>query len=126
MAETKKGPYARYFFVRGHLTMWRDDPAEPGSLFREFLITSNEFTSTLGRFQVYGLEAESAGIKDGRFAASDDEPTILYDNDFDGLKAASDEFHKLIADAERHGFHPMTELDLLEVEDRLRRSRQDP
>ena len=58
MATTKK-LHARYFIVRGHQPMWRIDPAEPGSLFCEFVITFNEFTSTLGTFQVYGLEGAS-------------------------------------------------------------------
>jgi hypothetical protein len=121
MSRARKA-YARYFLVRGFQTMWQDDPAKAGSLFRQFLITSNEFNSTEGRFQVYGLEGASAGIKNGKFTASDDEPRLLYDNDFDGLDAASKEFRKLIADAERQGFRQMTELDILEFEDRLRRS----
>ena len=123
MARAKK-PYARYFIVRGHQTMWRGDPADPGSLFREFVITSNEFNSTVGTFQVYGLEGASGGIKDGRFAASDGEPTVLFDKDCSGLDSAVKQFHQLIEDAQKHGFQPTTEMDILEFEDRLRRSRQ--
>ena len=50
--------------VRGLQTMWAGDAASPGSLFREFVITSNELNSTQGKFQVYGLEGASGGIKD--------------------------------------------------------------
>lgn len=125
MAKAKK-PYARYFIVRGHQTMWRDDPANPGSLFREFVITSNEFTSTLGTFQVYGLEGASGGIKEGRFAASEEEPTVLFDKDFSGLDSAAKQFHQLTEEAQKRGFQPITEMDVLEFEDKLQRSQQNP
>lgn len=62
MADEKKY-YSRYYIVRGLITMWGADPAQAGTPFREFVITSNEFTATDGIFQVYGLEAASGGIK---------------------------------------------------------------
>jgi len=65
------------YIVRGVQTMWRGDAAEVGSPFREFVITSNEFNSTLGTLQVFGLDGVSSGIKDGKFAPSDAEPTVL-------------------------------------------------
>lgn len=121
---TARKYYARYFIVRGDQTMWRGDAASPGSLFRQFIITSNEFNSTLGTFQVYGLEGASAGIKDGHFAASDSEPTVLFDQDFNGMDAAVKEFTKLVARAEEEGFSPVTMMEIMEFEDRARRSRQ--
>lgn len=119
---TAKKHYARYFIVRGDQTMWAGDAATPGSLFRQFVITSNEFTSTQGTFQVYGLEGASAGIKDKRFATSDVEPTILFDKDFNGLDLAVKQFDQLVTAAQESGFQKITTIDILEFEDKLRRS----
>jgi len=121
---TAKKVYARYYLVRGEQTMWAGDAANPGSLFRQFVITSNEFTSTLGVFQVLGLEGASGGIKDGKFAPSDAEPTVLFDQDFDGLDSAAKQFEQLIAGAQKQGFKPITMMDILEFEDKARRSQQ--
>jgi hypothetical protein len=121
MATAKKA-YARYFIVRGFETMWHGDPAQIGSRFRTFVITSNEFNSTQGTFQVYGLEAASTGIKDKRLAASDEEPAILFDKDFNGLDSAAKEFDRLVTDAQKGGFQKMTMMETLEFEDKLRRS----
>lgn len=103
--------------------MWRDDPAKPGSPFREFVVTSNDMTSTQGTFQVYGLEGASAGIKDGNFMPSDEPPKVLFDKDFIGLDSAVKQYRQLIAEAQAQGFRQMTMLDILEYEDRLRHSR---
>jgi len=121
---TARKPYARYYIVRGEQTMWRGDAANPGSLFRQFVITSNEFNSTQGTFQVLGLEGASGGIKDGKFAPSDAEPTVLFDKDFDGLDSAAKQFDQLIAEAQQRGFKPITMMDILEFEDKARRSQQ--
>jgi hypothetical protein len=119
---TAKKHYARYYIVRGLQTMWAGDAANPGSLFREFVITSNEFNSTQGKFQVYGLEGASGGIKDGKFAASDAEPTVLFDQDFDGLDSAAKQFEQLVGETQKQGFKPITMMDILEFEDKARRS----
>lgn len=106
--------------------MWRGDAAEPGSPFREFVITSSEFNSTIGTFQVFGLEGASGGIKDGRFAQSDAEPTVLFDQDFSGLDAAVKQFDQLVSDARKSGFKSITMWDILDFEDKARRSQQPP
>jgi hypothetical protein len=121
---TAKKHYARYYIVRGMQTMWRGDAAQAGSPFREFVITSNEFNSTQGTFQVYGLEGASGGIKDGKFAPSDTEPTVLFDKDFNGLDPAAKQFEQLIEGAQRQGFKPMTMVDIIEFEDKARRSNE--
>lgn len=99
--------------------MWRGEAAQTGSLFREFVITSNQFTSTLGTFQVLGLEGASGGIKDGKFAPSDEELKVLMDKDFDGLDSAAKEFERLVVEARQAGFRPLTMMDQLEFEDKL-------
>ena len=119
---TAKKHYARYFIVRDFETMWRGDPAEAGSQFRSFVITSNEFTSTEGTFQVYALEGASAGIKNKRFAASDEEPKVLFDKDFHGADSAAKEFDRLVTDAKKLGFQTRTMIEYLEFEDKLRNS----
>jgi hypothetical protein len=121
---TAKKHYARYYIIRGHQTMWRGDAAEHGSPFREFVITSNEFNSTLGTFQVFGLEGASGGIKDGKFAQSDAEPRVLFDKDFNGLDEAAKQFDQLVSESRKLGFQPITTWDILEFEDKARRSKQ--
>jgi hypothetical protein len=123
MARAKKH-YARYYIVRGLQTMWRGDAAEAGSSFREFVITSNEFNSTRGTFQVFGLEGASGGIKDGKFAPSDAEPTVLFDKDFDGLDSAVKQFNQLVTEAQQRGFTPITMMEMIEFEDKLRSSQK--
>ena len=120
---TAKKHYARYYIVRGLQTMWRGDAAEAGSPFREFVITSNEFNSTLGTFQVFGLEGASGGIKNGKFAPSDAEPIVLVDNDFDGLDSALKQFNQLVTEAKQQGFTPITMMEMIEFEDKLRSSK---
>lgn len=121
MAKARKH-YSRYYIVRGDQTLWKGDPAEKGSQFRQFLITSNEFNSTLGTFQVYGLEGTGNGIQNGKFATSDDEPRILFDQDFQGLEAAGKQFDDLVKQTEADGFGRMTFWDMLEFEAKLRGS----
>lgn len=118
---TARKVYARYNIVRDHEAMWAGDAANPGSLFRQFVITSNEFTSTLGTFQVYGLSGASGGIKNGKFNTSDEEPTVLFDQDFNGLDSAAKQYEQLIADAKQRGFKPVTTMEYLEFESKLRR-----
>lgn len=121
---TAKKAYARYYIVRGQQTMWRGEPSEAGSLVREFLITSNEFTSTQGTFQVYGLEGASGGISDGRLVTSGGELTVLFDKDFNGLDSTAKQFRQLIEEAGQGGFRQVTTWEILDFEDKLRRSRQ--
>jgi hypothetical protein len=121
MATAKKA-YARYYIVRENEVMWGGDPAVAGTPFRQFVITSNEFVSTLGTFQVYGLEAASGGIKDGRLTTSG-EPSVVFDKDFDGLNAAVKQFEELTKAAEKVGLQRTSMMQILEFEDKLRRAR---
>jgi hypothetical protein len=114
--------YSRYYIVRGNQALWMGDPAADGSKFRQFLITSNEFNSTVGTFQVYGLAGTGSGIKDGKLATSDEEPTVLFDEDFDGLEAATKKFSELVTRAKNEGFQELSMFELLEFEAKLRGS----
>jgi len=123
MAKEPK-PYARYYIVRGHQTLWRGDAAEAGSEFRELVITSNEFNSTQGTFQLFALEGTGTGIKDGKLAVAESEPKVLCDQDFQGLEAAAKKFGEVVKEAEAQGFKTVSVIDQLEFEDRLRRSKE--
>jgi len=48
----------------------------------------------------------------------------LFDKDFDGLDSAVKQFEQLVAEARRQGFEPITMMDILEFEDKLRRSQR--
>ena len=115
---TKRKPYARYYIIRGHQALWKGDPAENGAQFRQLVITSNEFNSTQGVFQVYGLEGTGNGIRDRKLAISDD-PKILLDADFNGLDAAVEKFTQIVKEAEAQGFRQVTFMDELKFQAKL-------
>jgi hypothetical protein len=116
--------YSRYYIVRGNQALWKDDPANKGSQSRQFAITSNEFNSTIGTFQVYGLEGLSNGIQNGKFATSDDEPRLLFDEDFQGLEAARNKFDDLLNTAQKEGFKLTSIIEFLEFEQKLKTPRK--
>jgi len=112
--------YAKYYIVRGHQALWRGDPAENGAQFRQVAITSNEWNSTQGTFQVYALEGTGKGIRDGKLAVSDDDPNVFFDGDFQGLDAAGEKFDQIVNEAQKQGFRLVTLMDELEFQAKLR------
>jgi hypothetical protein len=110
--------YSRYIFNRGLQTLWKGDAAVAGSQFRSVVITSDEFNSTQGTFQVFALEGVGRGIKDGKFAGSEADPKVLFDQDVQGLGAAGAKFNELVAGAKKQGFTPITFMDIIEFEAR--------
>jgi hypothetical protein len=119
MANERKH-YARYFIVRGHQALWKGDPAENGTQFRQVAITSDEFNSTLGTFQVYALEGTGKGIRDGKFAKPDEEPKVLFDGDFQGFDAAAKKFKQIVEEAIANGFKQVTLMDEMEFQMKLK------
>ncbi len=117
---SERRPYARYYIIRGHQALWKGDPAENGAQFRQLAITSNEFTSTQGIFQVYGLEGTGTGIRDGKLTISDNDPKILVDADFNGLDAAVTKFTEIVREAEAQGFKQVTFMKELEFQAKLK------
>jgi hypothetical protein len=113
--------YSRYHIVRGNHAYWKGDPTVAGSMFRQILITSDEFNSTLGIFQVYALENVAAGIKEGKFTTADN-PKLLSDDDFEGFEAAAKKFDELARAAEAQGFRVVSMMDELEFQAKLRQS----
>jgi hypothetical protein len=122
--EKKRKPYARYYIVRGHQAFWKGDPAVSGSQFRQLVITSDEFNSTQGTFQVYELEGTGKGIQDGKLSVSQDEPRILVDEDFAGLDAAGKKFKEMAEDAQKRGFKAVTLMDELEFQAKAREQKK--
>ena len=68
--DTKKKIYSHYIYNRGLNTLWKGDAANPGTLFRSVSLTTNEFNSTLGTFQVYALVGIGIGIENGKFSGT--------------------------------------------------------
>ena len=91
--EKERKLYARYYIIRGQKALWKGGPAEHDSQYRNIVITSNQFTSTQGKFQIYALEGTGKGIQDGEFAGPENEPQLIFDEDFDGLDAAVGAMH---------------------------------
>jgi hypothetical protein len=112
--------YARYYIVRDNQALWRGGPAESGAQFRQVVITSNEWNSTHGLFQVYAIEGTGKGILEGKLAVSDQEPTLLFDGDFQGLDAATKECNQLMQESLARGFKPVTSMDDREFRAKLK------
>jgi hypothetical protein len=116
----ERKPYARYYIIRGHQALWKGDPSEKGAQFRQLVITSNEFNSTQGIFQLYGLEGTGDGIRDGKLAISESDPKILIDADFNGLDEAVKKFAQIVKETQAQGFKEVTMMDELEFSAKLR------
>jgi hypothetical protein len=117
---TQRKIYSRYIYNRGLQTLWKGDAANPGALYRTIAITSDEFNSTLGVFQVLELEGTGKGIENGKFAGTEGDPKVLFDSDFNGMDAAAEQFKKLVKEAEAAGLKLMTFWDQIEYEEKLR------
>ena len=116
--------YSRYIINRGLTTLWKGDPATPGVLYRSIVLTSPDFNSTAGLFQVLALEGAGKGVENGRFAGPQGEARVLFDMDLDGLDEAAKQFDVLVKDAEKNGFAQMTFWDQIEFEAKLRDSQR--
>ncbi|HTT18992.1 MAG TPA: hypothetical protein VMG82_08600 [Candidatus Sulfotelmatobacter sp.] len=115
--------YSRYDIVRGQTTLWRGNVHEKGSHFLELVITSNEFNSTQGVFQVLAFQGIGAGIVDGELK-TEDNTNVLVDRDFNGLDAALNEVQKITAHAQSHGFKPLSLIGQFQYEQNRRESKK--
>jgi hypothetical protein len=122
--EKERKIYSRYVFNRGLQTLWKGDAAKTGSQFRSIAITSDEFNSTQGIFQLLALEGIGEGIQDGKFAGSNDDPKVLFDNDFRSLDEAGKKFDELVVAAESEGFKRITFFDIIDLEEKARGSKK--
>ena len=113
-----KKHYARYPYVRGTQALWRGNASEKGAQFRQVVVTSIEWMSTQGVFQVYALEGIGNGIVNGKLSVSP-EPTVLCNDDFQSLDAAGKKFDQLIKEAQEKGFKNVSFIDELEFQAKL-------
>jgi len=113
MSERKS--YGRYYFIRGHQSLWKGDPSLSGSRFREVVITSNQWNSTAGVFQVYAIECQSLGMLDATLDVSP-APQLLFDADFDGLAVAAKQFAELANSAKADGYSVLSLFDELDFQ----------
>jgi hypothetical protein len=114
-----KKSYARYFIIRGNHALWNGDPAVSGSQFRQVVITSNEWNSTEGTFQVYAIEGTGRGIVGAELSVLL-EPTVLFDGDFQGLDAAGEKFERIVNEAQAQGFRSISLIDEQKFQSKLR------
>lgn len=120
---TERKTYSRYNIVRGQGTLWKGNPAQSGAAFREFLITSDDWNSTVAIFQVYAIEGMSQGIKGGTLSIEHKKTKLLCDGDFKGLEAAEKKFKELVDDAIKQGFKELSFFDHADFEQKLRESK---
>jgi GNAT superfamily N-acetyltransferase len=121
MPEEKK-IFARYYIVRGNQALWIGDAAENGARFRQICITSNDWASPFGVFQVYCLQGTSKGLKDGTLQIGP--PELLFDGDFQGQGDADRKFNELIEQAKREGFRIPSGIELIEFEAKAQEQRR--
>jgi hypothetical protein len=118
MAKEKK-IYARYIYNSALRTYWKGDAFHAGSQFRSIAMTTDVFANIAAIYQVYALEGTGKGAVDGKFAGTEDDTNVLFDEDFKGLEAAAKRFAELGKEAEDTGFKPIDFMDWLEYESKL-------
>jgi hypothetical protein len=113
MPEQKK-VFSRYYIVRGNCALWIGNAAEGGARFRQVCMTSDDWASPFGVFQVYCLQGTGHGLKDGTLHMGP--PELLFDGDFQGQKNADKKFQELIEQAEREGFRVPSTMEMLDFQ----------
>jgi|SRR6185437_3609652 len=119
----EKKIFARYYIVRGNQALWIGNAAENGARFRQVCMTSDEWASSFGVFQVYCLQGTSEGLERGALRVG--QPELLFDADFEGQPNADKKFQELIQEAQREGFRVPTAMDLLEFQARAQEQRRE-
>jgi hypothetical protein len=115
-----KKHFARYGFIADIQALWRGDPSQAGAQFREIVMTSADWLSVSGTFQVYALSGTGNGIVNGKFFAS--EPTLIFDEDVIGFEAARSRFEKAVTEALGDGFGPISFIEEMEFLAKLQQS----
>ena len=83
---------------------------------------TDAFNSTVAQCQVYELQGVSKGIANGKFAGTEDQPTLLFDQDYNTLEEAAKQVRELTSQAEQEGFRQTTLWDQIEFEEKARRT----
>ena len=112
--------YSRYVYNRGLQVLWKGAAAVVGSKRRSIALNSDDLNSTHATFQALALEGIGQGIRHGKFAGTDGDPKVLYDQDIDGLEDAAKKFDELVNVAEGEGFRRITFKDIIRFEEKAR------
>jgi hypothetical protein len=121
MAE-KKEIFSRYYIVRGNQALWVGNAVEDGARFRQVCMTSNEWASPFGVFQVYCLQGTGQGLKDGTLHVGP--PELLFDDDFQDQADADKKFAELVKQAESEGFRVPSTMQMLEFQAKAQEQRR--
>jgi len=121
MQEKKdKSNFARYGFIRGMETLWMGKAEQKGSRCRQVCMTSPDWASPFGTFQVYSVQGVSQGVVDGTLHTSP--PELLFDADFADYQAAEKKFSELAAQSQKEGFDPLTMQDWIDFQIAVQRA----
>jgi hypothetical protein len=110
----EKKIFSRYYIVRGNQSLWIGNAVEDGARFRQVCMTSNEWASSFGVFQVYCLQGTGHGLKDGTLEVGP--PELIFDDDFQGQAEADKKFQELVQQAQGEGFRVPSTMDILEFQ----------
>jgi hypothetical protein len=110
----KKEIFARYYIVRGNRALWIGNAADDGARFRQVCMTSNDWASPFGVFQVYCLQGTGQGLKGGILHVGP--PELLFDGDFQDQADADKKFTGLVKQAESEGFRVPSSIEMLEFQ----------
>ena len=91
-----------------------EDMHRHGARFRQVCMTSNEWASSFGVFQVYCLQGAGHGLKDGTLQVGP--PELVFDADFQGQADADKKFDELVKQAQGEGFRVPSTMDILEFQ----------
>lgn len=114
--------FARYYIVRGNQALWIGDAAEDGAQFRQVCITSNEWASPFGVFQVYCLQGTGKGLKDGTLQVGP--PELLFDGDFASQTDADRKFKELVEQANQKGFRVPSGMEMIDFQAKAEEQRR--
>ena len=117
----EKTIFARYYIVRGNLALWIGNAAENGARFRHICMTSNDWASPFGVFQIYCLQGTSQGLQKGSLQVGP--PELLFDADFQGQAEADQKFEELTKQAEKEGFRVPSSMEMLEFQAKAQEQR---
>jgi len=112
MPEEKR--FAKHSFFRRIQALWIGNPAKNGARFREAGMTSDDWMSPFGAFQVYCVQADSHGLVDGGLRTGP--PELLFDADFQDQVEADRKFEELVREAEAEGFRVPTMIDIIDFQ----------
>lgn len=118
----EKKIFAKYYIFRRNQALWNGNAAEDGARFRQVCMTSDEWFSPFGAFQVYCLQAAGQGLERGILRVGP--PELLFDGDFNGQAEADKKFEELVRQAEKEGFRVPNMMEVLEFQAKVQEQKK--